>query len=297
LAPEIKPSSSSQNSSERQGLLYILLSAFAFFSGWSSAKLSAPNQDVGKTIPPQDSTGEESNCRQFQSAIVSEMRPSPPKDTGTDKRKDHTPLWKKLIEWGTLLVAIGLLVVNIYQMSATKKAANAAKDSVDIARKNAHFDQRAWLGITYGTYKYTVNQIFGATYDVTDTGKTPARNVNGMAVTRFMRIGDTPSFTYEHGTTVELGTMLPNVRVGAVSWLIPPNVRKEDPIQAMKISDEMSRALKDGGGYMMIYGNIGYDSVFGAHHRIKFCATSGPTFVTQPKECVDYNDVDNNEEP
>ena len=29
----------------------------------------------------------------------------------------------------------------------TRKSADAAKDSVDLARKNAHFDQRAWLTI------------------------------------------------------------------------------------------------------------------------------------------------------
>ncbi len=180
---------------------------------------------------------------------------------------------------------------------ATERAANAAKDSVDLARKNAHFDQRAWLGISYGTYKYAISQTFGATYEVTDTGKTPARNVQGKAVTRFMKSGDTPSFTYEHGTNVDLGTMLPNVHQGGISWLMPFNVRKEKHIQPMKISDEMFRALHNGSGYIMIYGNIGYDSVFGAHHWIKFCATSGPTFFTQPRECIDYNNVDGNDEP
>jgi hypothetical protein len=181
--------------------------------------------------------------------------------------------------------------------NAATRAAKAAEDSVDLARKSAHFDQRAWLGVSYGTYRYTVNQPFGATYEVIDTGKTPTRNVSGEVVTKFMKNGEVPSFTYKIKTDVELGTMFPNVRQEAISWLIPPSLKKGEQVRPMKMSREMFDALHTGNGYIMVYGNIGYDSVFGAHHWIKFCATSGPTFFSQPKECLDYNDVDNNEEP
>lgn len=91
---------------------------------------------------------------------------------------------------GASVVNLGVAIAMWHETHITgvaaEKSADAAKDSVDLARKNAHFDQRAWLGISFGTYKYAVNQPLGTTYEVTDIGKTPARNVNGMAVTRFM---------------------------------------------------------------------------------------------------------------
>lgn len=67
--------------------------------------------------------------------------------------------------------------------------------------------------------------------------------------------------------------------------------------EPLKISERMFRALSKGTGYIMVYGTINYDSVFGAHHWIRFCQTSGPTTYAQPKECIDYNNVDNKEEP
>src|SRR5258705_11922534 len=68
-------------------------------------------------------------------------------------------------------------------------------------------------------------------------------------------------------------------------------------IEPLKVSESMFRQLKAGTAYILVYGKLEYDSVFGAHHWITFCQSSGPTDFTHPKECVDYNDVDNNEEP
>jgi len=47
----------------------------------------------------------------------------------------------------------------------------------------------------------------------------------------------------------------------------------------------------------MVYGTLSYDSVFGAHHSINFCAASTEVEFSGPKECFDYNDVDSTEEP
>jgi len=125
---------------------------------------------------------------------------------------------------------------------ATRKSANAVEDSVALARKNAHFDERAWIGISYGTYTYTVNQPFGATYEVANTGKTPARKVNGQAVTHFMKTGEVPVFTYEHGTTADLGTVPQGTHQGAISWLIPPNRPKGARTEVMKLGRKLPRS-------------------------------------------------------
>jgi hypothetical protein len=237
-----------------------------------------------------------------------EQQGKPPKAIRTFQQKWRLiSLPNKLMVVATIVIAAASFVNLLVAMAMwnemhitgadTHKSADAAKDSADLARKNAHLDQRAWLTVSFGTYKYVVNQPLGTTYEVTDTGKTPARNVNGKAVTRFMSAKTIPSFTYEHGTTADLGTMLPGIHQGAVSWLIPSNVPENVRIEPLRVSEQMFRDLHNGTGYIMVYGSISYDSVFGAHHWIKFCQTSGPTAYTQPKECIDYNDVDNNEEP
>jgi hypothetical protein len=96
------------------------------------------------------------------------------------------PLWQQRLSTLAASYYAGVAAHQLTAMreatEATRKSANAVEDSVALARKNAHFDERAWIGISYGTYTYTVNQPFGATYEVANTGKTPARKVNGQAV-------------------------------------------------------------------------------------------------------------------
>jgi hypothetical protein len=83
-----------------------------------------------------------------------------------------------------------------------------------------------------------------------------------------MKTGEVPVFTYEHGTTADLGTVPQGTHQGAISWLIPPNRPKGARTEVMKISDEIYRDLHNGAGFMMVYGMISYDSVFGALHNL-----------------------------
>ena len=291
------PSSPSQNSDEPPSLLKILASVFSgVLFGLFLSKLDTPTEKGRESIHPKDNPRPETALGSLQVPITTQVPPTPAEHYHSDRRKDNTPRWKKRTEIVAVGIAFGLLVANGFVTVGTWKAANATRDSVALARKNAHFDQRAWLGISYGTYKYAVNEPFGVTFEVTDTGKTPARNVRGMAVTYFLKAGEPiPPFSYDHRTNVDLGTMLPGTKQSAISYLIPIGVPKEKSIQQLIVSDSMVRAIKDKSGYILVYGRLEYDSVFGAHHWMTFCA-SNVEFI-QPKDCVDYSDVDNNEEP
>jgi hypothetical protein len=181
--------------------------------------------------------------------------------------------------------------------NAADSAAHSARDSVDLTRKNARFDQRAWLGISFSTYHLVLNRPLGPVVHIVDTGRTAARNAHGNLVTVFLRT-DVPfrGFQSNHGTKIELGTMMQGVPQDAVSWLVDPdapiNIKK-----AITITKPMQDAFTSGRAYVMVYGTIEYDSVFGAHHWIKTCGTSNQVKFSVPKECVEYNDVDANEEP
>jgi hypothetical protein len=290
------PSSPPQNSDEPSGLLRTLAAAFSgVLFGVFLSKLKAPSDNptegYSESVHPKDNSRPETALGSLQIPITTQVPPSPAEHYHPDRRKDNTPRWKKWTEIIAVGIAGGLLIANGFVTVGTWKAAKATKASVDLARKNAHFDQRAWLGISYGTYKYAVNEPFGVTFEVADTGKTPARNVNGMAVTYFLKAGEpVPPFSYDHRTNVDLGTMLPGTKQAAISYLIPVGVPKQ-----LIVSDSMVRAIKDKTGYILVYGRLEYDSVFGAHHWMTFCA-SNIEFI-QPKGCVDYNGVDSNEEP
>ena len=273
---------------ERRGLLYILLSGLALLSGWLLAK-SLSRDASDETIRPRVTPGDERN------RLLIAQGASTPQHQHTERRKRDTPLWKSLVESAVAVGTIGLLIVNIFLLGATKESAKAAKDSIDLARKNARFEQRAWLGFSFGNFKYTVDQPLDTPYQVTNTGKTPALNVKGMVVTHFIKKGDIPSFNYDHRTQVNMGTMLPGVRQDSTSYLLHSNVPEGLHVGPMKFSMQMYRQYSSGTGYLIVYGNLEYDSVFGAHHWVKFCQTSGPTVYTD--QCADYNNVDRYEEP
>jgi hypothetical protein len=219
-------------------------------------------------------------------------------------RKNTIANWLITIAtWGAFIAAAiyaGIAASQLPEMrSATEAAitsANAAKDSVTLARKNAHFDQRAWLGISYGTYVYKVGEPFAVTMHVVDTGKSPARNVHGEAVTVFLERHEKLVFSYDHGTSINMGTMFQTAPQDAISWLIPTGIPKEGKIQPLKISTRMEAALKSGSGYIVVYGRLNYDTVFSGHHWIQFCAPSTAMEFNQ-SECTEYNQIDTEEEP
>jgi hypothetical protein len=127
LAPEREPSSSSQNSPEPRGLLYILLSAFAFLSGWLLSKSHTPNEDAGKSASPQDYTREENHRRQLESSIISQIAPSPKNSNHSNGREHDTPLWQKIAEVSIAISTVGLLIVTIIYTCLTKKISDTAE--------------------------------------------------------------------------------------------------------------------------------------------------------------------------
>jgi hypothetical protein len=275
LAPEKESSSSSQNSPDPRDLLYILFSALAFLSGWSLAKFRALNTDVSKTVPAQDGTREETYRRCVEPPAVSQVAPPQIQTYQTNKVEDDTPRRKKIVEWSIPAANIGLLIVNIFLLGATNKAASAAKDSVDLAGKNAQMDQRAWVAVSdissdsRQSENWTVSLIFK------NTGKTPAKNFVIWGTGEPVAKGQKP-------TSEEI--KLPGRGVIAPDGSFHSN-------------------LNVNGGYdwksidLVIHGRINYDSVFRPGHWTKFCYYFVPDNKTGKggfAPCDSGNDIDNN---
>jgi hypothetical protein len=126
---------------EPRGLLFVLVSAIAFFCGWCSAKLRTPKQNVREALPSQDARTAESTQRAVASSLVSQTPSILPQQNQSDGSKNGRPVWEKAAAIGTL----GLLVVNIFLWLSTKKAADAAKESADLQRTVVEGTQAATL--------------------------------------------------------------------------------------------------------------------------------------------------------
>ena len=111
--------------------------------------------------------------------------------------------------------------------------------------------------------------------------------MNGVAVATVLKAGETPTFVYDHGKTdVHLGTLFPTEPREATMRLAP-----------LVITPALQQSVKRGQSFIIVYGRISYDDVFGGHHWLQFCAPGAGGQYGNPPECLDYNNVDDNETP
>jgi hypothetical protein len=126
---ETKPSSSAQKHPSLLGLLGIL--AF-FFGAWFFSKMSAPDDNSGKSIHPQDTPRTEGERGQASSGVLVAHSLADP-ENAKERRRRKTP-WS---ERATVFIALALLIANWFQGCQTKKAAEASTTAADAARKSA----------------------------------------------------------------------------------------------------------------------------------------------------------------
>lgn len=189
MEPRKGPPLSSQNSSEPRGLLCILVSASAFLFGWSLSKRFTPSQDSRETVHPQDTPEREGHSSQALSTgpLVIDSPINPHKSNNESKHK--TPFWEK----AAVLVALGLLLVNICQMRATQKAADAATKAADTATRQLEATDRPWIKIevTFAepvTYKDGLN--VAVNFIPTNIGHSPAQSIQIKAALVPATLGD-----------------------------------------------------------------------------------------------------------
>jgi hypothetical protein len=129
LAPEREPSSSAQSSRGPQGLLYILVSAFASWFGWSLSKVKTPNENSGEPVPPQDTPNNPHDPTPRNATIVPNIPPSPANSNNANRSQKKAPLWEKLAAAAVAIGTIGLLVVNIFLLSSTQRQLTSFENS------------------------------------------------------------------------------------------------------------------------------------------------------------------------
>jgi hypothetical protein len=143
-----QPLEREKKKSEPQGLLYILFAFFGFLAGRSFSKFGTPQDRSANDTAPQS-----------EPTLIAQVRSGPKQTEYAKRRERHTPLWKKLVDSSAAIATVGLLIVNLFSLKATKKAADAAKESADLTRKQMEGVSAAVIELTKGVSVYPFRYI------------------------------------------------------------------------------------------------------------------------------------------
>jgi hypothetical protein len=88
-----------------------------------AALFTSKRDQSGKSVPPPNNAARKDTGITAQSSLASNVIPAKPNQDTLDGNKKRTPLWEKL----AVITAIGLLIVNFFQMRATQNAVDKAE--------------------------------------------------------------------------------------------------------------------------------------------------------------------------
>jgi hypothetical protein len=93
------------------------------------------------------------------------------------------PWWKGLLEATFVMIAIGLLILNLVQSRATQQAANAARSTAEVAARQVELSQRPWISIDtliVSPLTFTAGGAAQVTlkFAIRNVGSTPAKGLS-----------------------------------------------------------------------------------------------------------------------
>jgi hypothetical protein len=180
-----------------------------------------------------------------------------------------------------------------------QKQIEALQRQVDAIQRQMRQDQRAWIKIDFGTFRTVDNQPLAVPWTLVNTGKTPAKHVDGHAVVEIVVRGQTPHFVYDRYPNAHFGANLvtpnePAKSFGFQSLQFKPDTKDTEPLN---MSTTEIAEINDGRAYAVVHGIIRYEDIFKTPHWIKFCTPSSASILKIQefvKPCIDYNDADDN---
>lgn len=289
-------------------------------------RLNGIDEVLQRQIESKQKTDTSDHEHQYSPTILRAELKIPHSETYQDEARSARELvretWKLYVEIFTLLVVFGYTTVAAFQLGEMKKAsetahdtlreiikqypelhksAGAARDSADAADKNMRIEQRAWIGVAFHSFNPPKeNEPIVITMVFSNTGKTPAKQVEGFTVVEELPVGNVPNFVYGNRAEGHLrgGMVIPNhaVEDPLQSLQFKPSTRQEE---SLKMSAGDIKAYADGRSYIVAHGIISYKDIFGTDHWIKFCSyqLSVPDmggFRQFLDRCADQNKTDEN---
>ena len=166
-----------------------------------------------------------------------------------------------------------------------------------LMRKAMRVDQRAWVSVPFPANFPLDGKFIPIITQVKNSGKTPARDVQGDIIATVLKKGEQPTIgdfsvghPHEH---LFGGSIFPD----APFPMTPIVKRYGDHAPEIVVPDEALRNdIASGERFIIFYGRITYSDAFGISHWTQFCTGSGAGILDNLKKCVTYNDFDPNEE-
>ena len=196
-----------------------------------------------------------------------------------ENRRERTPRWKILLEVAALLT---LLVYTTFAGLQWE----AMHDALLV-------DQRAWLSVVIPLNFSLEDKFIPVSIQIANTGKTPAKEIEGDIVATVLKKGEEPSFDFstDHPRNrIHAGVIFPN---GPINITVPIVRYGAQAPEAIQPTPALRQEIANGESFIIFYGKITYSDVFGTSHWTSFCTGSGSA-MGDLKKCVSYNDVDNN---
>ncbi len=178
--------------------------------------------------------------------------------------------WKTLLEIIAIPFAIGYAIVTYFQWQEL--------------HRNFTLDERAWIqikqipGTTGLDFKYMSLPL-----ELTNVGKSPARNVRILSRAEVLQRDKAPTFDYGKNDS----------QATVVGVLFQGSPQELDWQSAHPMTELQRISIMSGQNYFVYYVLVNWEDIFGQTHATRFCArvvlTPG---ITNAKACTDYNDTD-----
>jgi len=166
-----------------------------------------------------------------------------------------------------------LLIANWYQGCQTKKAANSARDGVDLARQTSRLDQRAWVSVHVASGIPQLNKIMPVIASMTNSGRTFAVNM------RVCQLGDftnndaayrEPSHIPKFRDCSETDFTAPNIVAPTTTVNHEASVTAPNDLTA-GLNAMQVEWLTNGKTILWHFGKVTYDDFAGKPHWVQYC--------------------------
>jgi hypothetical protein len=194
-----------------------------------------------------------------------------------DNRYERTPRWKIFLEVAAFLTLVAYTTFAGLQWEAVHDALLV--------------DQRAWVSVVVPTSFPLDGSSIPASIQIANTGKTPAKHIEGDVVATVLKKGEEPSFDFSTGhphNRIHAGAVFPNGLFNITIPLVRYGPKTEETIVP---TPELRQEIANGESFIVFYGKIAYVDIFGTPHWTSFCTGAGSA-MGDLKKCVSYNDVD-----
>jgi hypothetical protein len=194
---------------------------------------------------------------------------------------ESTPRWKRILEMIAVGAGVFYAIVAYWQWHEMHRALLV--------------DQRAWISVAIPTNFPLEGTSILAPLQIANTGKTPAKDVEGDIIATVLKKGVEPVFDFSLGhphNRLYAGAVFPNAPIPTTVPIVRYGPMVPEPIVP---TPELRQEIAGGQSFIILYGKITYADIFGVQHWTAFCTGSGPAIQTSDlKKCISYNDIDSN---